>query len=118
MVLMMAVVFPWNSSLKLLPLISVFMKFSVPAVANPTPMLYRLSMSAIRFSLVKLFGMSVRSSISVSQSMPPDSDNLKSGAMDGFISRKAMSENDSLPLVTTDSNCIQRLFTSVQIFIR
>ena len=50
--------------------------------------------------------------------MPPFSDRVNSEATCGFSCRKAMSLNDRLPLVTTDSNCIQSVFTSVQIFIR
>lgn len=52
------------------------------------------------------------------QSIPPSSESFSRGTTSLLISRKAMSENESVLFVTTLSNCIHRLFVSSHTFIR
>lgn len=90
----------------------------MPAVARPTPMLYRLSMSLCSFSRERLPGPRAISSSIRCQSTPPSSESLSRGAISRLISRNTMSEKVSVLLVTMLSNCMHRLLVSSHTFIR
>ena len=110
----------WGAPLKSRPTRLSWKKRSLipPELASAAPMAAMSSISIFRSSTVMLSAIADRSSKVDCQSTPPRRDMSKISFMSCLTVRNGMLPNDSVLLVTTLSNCIQRLLVSSVVLIR